>query len=143
MAWDALSFVLLCVVTRRTLRVGVSSAVTIPVGVLLVALGIGIKRWAARSLDPGAYYWRDFFAPDEARLPDPPGPYRFFEHPMYTVGYLHAYGFALVCGSAIGLAAAAFDQIAILAFARLVERPHFERIMAGRRGQGPSSIRSL
>ena len=125
---DAVTFVALCLVTRGGLAV--TPAVRIPAGLLLVAGGIGIKLWAARSLDSRAYYWYDFFVPGSARLPDPPGPYRYVANPMYTLGYLHAYGFALMCGSGWGLAAAAFDQAAILAFARLVERPHVERLFA-------------
>jgi hypothetical protein len=46
---------------------------------------------------------------------------------MYTVGYLHIYGFALVTASSLGLLAALFDQVAILAFYRSVEKPHFDR----------------
>jgi phosphatidylethanolamine N-methyltransferase len=128
---DAVSFVVLCLVTRGSLGGAFASPVLIPAALLLVAAGIGIKLWAARSLGAPAYYWYDFFAPEAARLPDPPGPYRYLDNPMYTVGYLHAWGFALMCGSAWGLAAAAFDQGAILAFHHWVERPHVERLFAG------------
>jgi hypothetical protein len=55
---------------------------------------------------------------------------------MYTVGYLHAYGFALVTGSWLGLLAAAFDQAAILVFHQLVEKPHFLRTPAGQVRRG-------
>lgn len=125
---DAVSFVAFCLVTRGALDV--PRAVLIPAGLLLVTAGVGIKLWAARSLDPRAYYWYDFFVPESARPPDPPGPYRYVANPMYTLGYLHAYGFALMCGSGWGLGAAVFDQAAILAFARLVERPHVRRLFA-------------
>ena len=47
---------------------------------------------------------------------------------MYTVGYLQTYGFALLTGSLLGLGAALVDHVAILAFYRLVEKPHFERV---------------
>ena len=127
---DAVSFVVLCLVTRGTLGDDVPGLVLIPAGLVLVAAGVGIKLWAARSLGAPAYYWYDFFAPETAKLPDPPGPYRYVDNPMYTLGYLHAYGFALMCGSAWGLVAAVFDQAAILTFQRLVERPHVERLFA-------------
>jgi phosphatidylethanolamine N-methyltransferase len=128
---DAVSFVVLCLVTRASLGGAIAPAVLIPAGLLLVAGGIGIKLWAARSLGAPAYYWYDFFAPGAAKPPDPPGPYRYVDNPMYTLGYLHAYGFALMCGSAWGLVAAVFDQAAILAFQHFVERPHVERLFAG------------
>ncbi len=50
---------------------------------------------------------------------------------MYTVGYLQVYGLALLAGSLPGLAAALFDQAAILTFYRAVEKPHFDRSVAG------------
>src|SRR2546430_13864094 len=50
---------------------------------------------------------------------------------MYTVGYLQTYGVALLVASAPGLAAAAFSQAAIIAFYRLVERPHHQRLYGG------------
>ncbi len=128
---DAVSFVVLCLVTRGSLGDATAPIVLVPAGLVLVAAGIGIKLWAARSLGARAYYWYDFFVPESARPPDPPGPYRYLDNPMYTLGYLHAYGFALMCGSAWGLAAAVFDQAAILAFHYLVERPHVERLFAG------------
>jgi len=124
---DAVSFV-----TRGTLAHYIPQLVLIPAGLALVVLGIGSKVWAARCLGAPAYYWYDFFVPESAKLPDPPGPYRYLDNPMYTVGYLHAYGFAMMCGSAWGLAAAVFDQAAILAFHYVVERPHVERVFAGR-----------
>lgn len=129
---DAVSFVVLCLVTRGSLGGRISPMVLIPAGLLLVVAGIGIKTWAARSLGARAYYWYDFFVPESAALPDPPGPYRYLDNPMYTLGYLHAYGFALMCGSAWGLGASVFDQAAILAFQHFVERPHVERLFAGR-----------
>lgn len=127
---DAVSFVVLCLLTRGALGRVAGPLLLVPVGLLLVVAGIGIKLWAARTLGSRAYYWYDFFMPASARPPDPPGPYRYLDNPMYTVGYLHAYGFALMCGSAWGLGAAAFDQAAILAFHHLVERPHVARLFA-------------
>jgi hypothetical protein len=48
---------------------------------------------------------------------------------MYTLGYLQAYGFALITESLPGLLAAGFAQAAILAFYFAVERPHFRRLV--------------
>ncbi len=131
---DAVSFVVLCLLTRGSLGDRIAPQVLIPVGLALVAAGVGIKVWAARSLGAPAYYWYDFFAPESARPPDPPGPYQYLDNPMYTLGYLHAYGFALICASGWGIAAAVFDQAAILLFHHMVERPHVERLFAGRPG---------
>lgn len=126
---DAASFVLLCIVTRGTLPWELPTPLLSGAGLLLVVAGISIKLWAAARLGHSAYYWHNFFVPVPPVPLDPPGPYRYLDNPMYTVGYLHAYGFALLVGSGFGLIAAAFDQVAILAFHRLVEKPHFEQLL--------------
>jgi protein-S-isoprenylcysteine O-methyltransferase Ste14 len=128
---DAGSFVVLCLVARQTLPPGFRPALLIPAGVLLIAAGVSVKLWAAARLGAGAYYWENFFVAGPFVAPDPPGPYRYLRNPMYTVGYLHAYGFALACLSLPGLLAAAFDQGAILLFHHVVERPHFLRLTRG------------
>ena len=110
---DALSFIALCVVTRGTLSVGLPAGWVVGAGAALVAVG--------------AYYWRNFFDPAARGVAKAGGPYRFLRNPMYTVGYLPAYGLALVTGSLPGLVAALIDQAAILTFYRRVEKPHFDR----------------
>jgi protein-S-isoprenylcysteine O-methyltransferase Ste14 len=123
---DGVSFVLLCIVTRHTMRL--APGLLLPAGVLLVLVGVSTKLWAAARLGAAAYYWHNFFSPGEVIAPDPPGPYRFLKNPMYTVGNLHMYGVALVLGSLPGLLAAAFDQAAILVFHSWVEKPHFDAL---------------
>ena len=61
------------------------------------------------------------------------GPYRWFRNPMYTVGYAHAYGFALAFLSWPGLLAALCDQVAILVFHLAVERPHVKAVYLAER----------
>lgn len=122
---DAVSFVVLALVTRGTLPWELPAWLLIGGGLAGIALGIGVKLWAAARLGSAAYYWHNFFVPVRPVALDPPGPYRYLDNPMYTVGYLHAYGFALLMGSGIGLLAAAFDQAAILVFHQVVEKPHF------------------
>jgi len=124
---DALSFIALCVVTRRTLSVGLPAGWVVGAGAALVAVGVAMKLWAAVTLGGGAYYWRNFFDPAARGVAKVGGPYRFLRNPMYTVGYLPAYGLALVTGSLPGLVAALIDQAAILTFYRRVEKPHFDR----------------
>ncbi len=127
---DAVSFFVLCVITRGTTTAGLPAAVMIALGWVFVVVGIGTKVWAARRIGPG-YYWRNFFAPGTSVAPDPPGPYRYMKNPMYTVGYSHMYGFALMMGSLPGLLAAAFDQTSIMVFYYLVEKPHYETLARG------------
>ncbi len=125
---DAIALVVLCLATHGTLPLDGPFWVPLAAGAALVALGLGVKVWAARSLGYRNYYCRDFFLPPDRREPCRIGPYRFLRNPMYTVGYAHAYGFALAMMSWPGLAAALFDQAAMLLFWALVERPHVNRL---------------
>ena len=65
---------------------------------------------------------------DAAVGPVTTGPYRFVSSPMYTIGYVQTYGFALLLRSFPGLIAAVFSQATILAFYLLIEKPHFQRL---------------
>lgn len=129
---DAASFIVLALVTRNTLQLALPPVVITVLAILLIGGGLGLKRWAASSLPPGAYHWRDSFDPAAAPSGPPRGPYRWLPNPMYTVGYAHAYGFALLTRSSFGLLAAVFDQTAILLFHRIVEQPHYRRIREAR-----------
>jgi protein-S-isoprenylcysteine O-methyltransferase Ste14 len=127
MANDAVSFVVLCLVSANTLHVGLPRGLAFAVGAVLALVGIATKVWAAATLGDG-YYWRNFFTPTERIVTQAAGPYRWLRNPMYTVGYLPVYGLALATGSVFGLVAALFDQCAILTFYHLVEKPHFEKL---------------
>lgn len=93
-------------------------------GVALLVIGVGTKLWAIRTLGSDAFHYRSFFEPAQTVEHVRSGPYRWCRAPMYTLGYAHAYGVALVLLSWPALVAAAFDQLTILAFERWVERPH-------------------
>jgi len=126
MANDAVSLAVLCLASWNTLHLGLPRGVLIAVGAVLALVGVATKIWAAATLGDG-YYWHNFFRPADRIAPKAAGPYRWLKNPMYTVGYLPVYGMALIASSAFGLIGALFDQIAILTFYHLVEKPHFER----------------
>ena len=125
---DAFAFILLCVVTRNTWQLPLARGVTFAIGAVLVVIGLGTKLWAARTLGSDAYYWHNFFDPDEAIGPISSGPYRFISSPMYTIGYLQTYGLALILRSFPGLMVAGFLQVSIMIFYFLIEKPHFHRL---------------
>lgn len=124
---DAVGFLVACLAGWDTLPGGRPRSVMIVSGIFLVIVGIATKLWARATLGGDAYYWANFFVDTPAVTRVRAGPYRFIRNPMYTVGYLHAYGAALLAGSLPGLIAALFSQAAILAFHVLVEKPHFDR----------------
>lgn len=124
---DALALGVLCVVTRGTIDPPGPAWLELAVALVLIGLGVGIKVWATANLDAGSFYWRDFFVPVEHRNHSARGPYRWISNPMYSVGYAHAYGFALLLGSGPGLVGALFAQLGVTLLAHFVERPHVRR----------------
>jgi protein-S-isoprenylcysteine O-methyltransferase Ste14 len=123
---DGVSFAVMCIVSWDTLSVPLPRIMLIITGAVLMVVGGLTKLWAAATLGDRAYYWHNFFTTERAPL-NTRGPYRFLKNPMYTVGYLPLYGLALFTMSLPGLCAAVFDHVAILAFHRWVEKPHFDR----------------
>ena len=126
MANDGVSFIALCLTSRTTLPGAIPYGALLASGTVLMVVGVLTKLWARATLGAGAYYWQDFFIDTTPTAPIGAGPYRFLENPMYTVGYLQAYGFALATASLPGLVAAGIDQGAILAFYRAIEKPRIE-----------------
>lgn len=93
-------------------------------GAVLVVLGVAMSVWATHVAGLDTYYYRDLFMGPRHVSLEHDGPYSFFSNPMYGVGQLAAYGFAMLFGSLEGVVAAALNQAASYAFAGLVERPH-------------------
>jgi protein-S-isoprenylcysteine O-methyltransferase Ste14 len=129
---DVVAFLVMVWVTRGTLDVALPVWTLWLVGGALMVFGLQVKFSALRCLGAGGYYWKDFFVPPPSEQPVLKGPYRWLSNPMYTVGYIHAYGFALVLESAHGLVLAGFIHVAILAFYALVEHPHCKTLYGAR-----------
>lgn len=127
---DALSFAVLCFASRSTIPAGSQAISMVLLGGLLFLAGVGMKAWAVRCLGSGSYTWRDFFLPPAEFQPCTVGPYRFAADPMYTLGYLHAHGVALLMFSWPGILAAIFDQATMLCLSEFVEKPHVRRLAA-------------
>ena len=127
---DAVAFILACLVTRGSITPGPRPMLMAVAGLLLCVLGVGMKAWAASQLGSDGYYWKNFFDDAPYVAPVRPGPYRFFKNPMYTVGNLHMYGFALLSNSLPGIFVSLFDHLALMFFHLIVEKPHFERLKA-------------
>jgi protein-S-isoprenylcysteine O-methyltransferase Ste14 len=132
---DAVSIAMVCWTSRMTLGESVPLAVQEALGIVLILLGVGVKAWAVATLGKGSYYWRSFFIPRANSKYVVAGPYRWFENPMYTVGYVQAYGIALCLSSLPGLIASLVAQCLVLVLNHWAERPHTERM----RGRNPGA----
>lgn len=99
-------------------------------GGLLFATGYIVKLWSAALVGVGTYYFRDLFLGLRSDTLVTTGPYRFFKNPMYGVGNLHAYGYALLVDSVPVLIGAACLQAGVYAFYFVVERSFMARMYA-------------
>jgi protein-S-isoprenylcysteine O-methyltransferase Ste14 len=111
---------------------GVEGVVPAPLvlgaGIVLFATGLLIKLWATLTVGVDVYYFRDMFLGRPLAPMADQGPYRFLRNPMYGVGQLQGYGYALLYGSLPGVLAAGAGHLLIYAFYWLAERPFVRRI---------------
>jgi protein-S-isoprenylcysteine O-methyltransferase Ste14 len=119
------------------------SWVWLALGVGLFAGGLVVKLWATLTAGVDIYFFRDMFVRRALVTGELGGPYRFLRNPMYSVGQLQGYGYALLCGSAPGLIAAAIGHVLIYVFYLGVERPFVRRTYPprSRPHAGPASPR--
>ena len=101
-------------------------------GVALFGAGVLIKLWATLTVGIDIYFFRDMFL----RRPIAPasfdGPYRFLRNPMYSLGQLQGYGYALLYLSFPGLVAAAAGQLLVYVFYWAAEGPFVRRVYGPR-----------
>lgn len=105
------------------LEQAVPASLVLAVGVSLFVVGLLVKLWATLTVGVDVYYFRDMFLGRPLASVCDGGPYRFIRNPMYSVGQLQGYGYALVYGSLPGLVAAAAGHLLIYAFYVVAERP--------------------
>jgi len=135
-AWRAYESLLGLMFLNQGLGVGCMTALPSPgvtltswmpwlrgVGALLFVLGVVVKTWATWLVGPDAFYYKDLFLRRPAVTFVRRGPYRWLRNPMYGVGQLQAYGYALLAASPLGILAAGVGQLLIYLFFFTVERP--------------------
>lgn len=127
---DAITFAAVIVLSHGTLQSDLGYAVVIPIGAVLCVIGIGVKVAAAKVIGVRGYYWYNTFCPKEECHYSKKGIYKYLDNPMYGVGYLHMFGFALAALSVWGLCFALFDWGIVWAMNLLFERPHTKRVVA-------------
>jgi protein-S-isoprenylcysteine O-methyltransferase Ste14 len=94
----------------------------------MIIVGLIVKIWAAKVVSIDIYYWKDMFLGKKICEFVVSGPYRFLSNPMYGIGQLPAYAFAIWYGSALGLAAAFLNQLLIFVFFFTAEKGFIRRI---------------
>jgi len=101
----------------------VPAPLVLAAGVALFVVGLAVKLWATLTVGVDVYFFRDMFLGRPLAPTCDGGPYRFLRNPMYSMGQLQGYGYALLYGSLPGFVAAAAGHLLIYAFYVMAERP--------------------
>jgi protein-S-isoprenylcysteine O-methyltransferase Ste14 len=109
------------------LEQAVPAPLVLAAGVALFVVGLVVKLWATLTVGVDVYYFRDMFLGRPVAPICDGGPYRFLRNPMYSVGQLQGYGYALLYGSLPGFVAAGAGHLLIYAFYVMAERPFVRR----------------
>jgi protein-S-isoprenylcysteine O-methyltransferase Ste14 len=97
--------------------------VWIALGLAMFGGGLLVKLWATLAAGVDIYFFRDMFVQRPLVAGELGGPYRWLRNPMYSLGQLQGYGYALLNASLPGLVAAAAGHVLIYTFYLAVERP--------------------
>jgi protein-S-isoprenylcysteine O-methyltransferase Ste14 len=106
----------------------IPEAVAYGVGGIMFAIGLVVKVWSTMVVGTDIYYYRDMFLGRPVSEFVEHGPYKVFSNPMYGIGQIHGYGYAIISRSLGGLIAIALCHAMIYVFYYSVEHSFVKRV---------------
>ncbi|KAG7195343.1 phosphatidylethanolamine N-methyltransferase [Scheffersomyces spartinae] len=106
------------------------------IGTVLIVFNYWVKSNAHYIIKDYAWYWGDFFFRqfnNEELIFD--GVFEMVPHPMYSIGYIGYYGFALIAKSYTVLMIAIVGHFLQMVFLHIIENPHIDRIYGPTRNE--------
>ncbi len=124
-----ITFCLAVVISANTLTVHPPYPILLVGGGLLVLLGLIVRYLAYSVIGEKGYYCYNFFKPPEKTTYKPESVYKYLDNPMYSFGYLPAFGLPLVFLSLHGIVLAIVDWGIICSFYYIFEHRHTEEVV--------------
>ncbi|MGE5861009.1 MAG: PEMT/PEM2 family methyltransferase [Ignavibacteria bacterium] len=110
-------------------------------GIIAVLTGMIVNVWSTLVVGIDVYYYKDLFLGKAVVDFKKEGPYSIFSNPMYGMGQANGYGYALIHGSAAGIAFIFLNQLMMYLFYLTIEKPHIKRLFAKNRNANNYSVK--
>jgi protein-S-isoprenylcysteine O-methyltransferase Ste14 len=110
-----------------------SNSLLQPIGILLIAIGMGTNIWSTFVVGIDIYYYKDLFLQRKISKFKRKGPYNIVSNPMYSLGQVNGYGAAILCASLPGVIFIFLNQLMMYIFYFTIEKPHIKRVFDEKR----------
>lgn len=99
------------------------------IGIVFIAVGILTKALAVHVVGFGPYFYEEIFTHNTKFTFTSRGIYKYIQHPMYTLGYLHGYGSCLLFNSKAAMGIMILSHILVYYFYFKVEKPYIQMVL--------------
>jgi protein-S-isoprenylcysteine O-methyltransferase Ste14 len=110
-----------------------NSGLLMPIGIFLIAVGMGTNIWSTFVVGIDIYYYKDLFLQRKISKFKRKGPYNIVSNPMYSLGQVNGYGAAILCASLPGVIFIFLNQLMMYIFYFTIEKPHIKKIFNEKR----------
>lgn len=123
---DFITFCLVCILSMNSIHISQNKNKNknkiIALGIILLIIGVYFKFDAYRVIGEKGWFWYNSFVSENNVAYEKQGVYKWFDNPMYGLGYLSLIGISLILRSFPGLLLAFFDWFIIQMFYHFFEK---------------------